>query len=97
SDHTALGFGISYWNLRTRRHGPTARIGVVPVYFNYYFQTGLHRWFLTAGVDAIWAAAKYNTDHTFEAGGAAGVGGGGWELRTRKGFLLRLAAYGIAG
>ena len=98
SERFALGAGFSYGNMsRHRFHSSTASLTVIPVYGNYYFESGINRGFVTAGADILSASQTLNGAQTFRSSGGAAVFGGGYEYRGVSGFLFRGASYVIVG
>ena len=88
----AAGIGAGY--ISTTRNRVEASATLVPIYANAYLLTGKHRPFLTAGVTLI--SAKLSDDNeTLQGNGNITTLGGGYELRTENGFLMRIAGYSV--
>jgi hypothetical protein len=95
TDDVAVGAGLSTYSFTSG--DSDARVTFIPVYANYYFTPGEHRWFATAGVDLIHASGNVGQDEKVSGSGAAGILGAGYEYRGDSGFLFRAAPYLLVG
>jgi len=94
-DDVALGVGASTYSFSSG--ASNARVTFVPVYANYYFTPGEHRWFASGGVNLIHASGSIDQDEKISGSGAAGILGGGYEFRGDNGFLFRASPYVFVG
>jgi hypothetical protein len=94
-DDIALGAGLSTYSFSSGNS--TARVTFLPVYANYYFTPGEHRWFASGGVNLIHASGKIDQNEKISGSGAAGILGGGYEFRGDNGFLFRATPYVFVG
>jgi hypothetical protein len=100
SDQFAVGVGFSYWTLSDLFS--TINVLIIPVYGNFYFNTGPHRAYLTGGLDIAYVSASDTSGLGDGLGSitASGVGvvlGGGYEFRGDGGFLFRASPYFVIG
>jgi len=96
-DRLAIGIGASYWNTTSWWSNINYGATIIPIYGNYYFMTGLNRFFLTAGGDLVFVNPTLNSNNVFQSSGGAAVVGGGYEYRGSRGLLFRVAPYIIIG
>lgn len=94
-DDIAVGAGLSTYSFSSGTSN--ARLTFVPVYANYYFTPGEHRWFASGGVNLIHASGSIDKDEKISGSGAAGILGGGYEFRGDSGFLFRATPYVFVG
>lgn len=95
TDDFALGAGFSSYSVSSGNSNAKALI--FPIYGNYYFTGGPHRWFATAGANVISASGNLDGDAQISGSGVAGTLGGGYEYRGDSGFLFRAAPYVFVG
>lgn len=95
TDDLALGVGASSYSFSSG--ASNARVTFVPVYANYYFTPGEHRWFGSGGVNLIHATGSLDQGEKISGSGAAGILGGGYEFRGENGFLFRASPYIFVG
>lgn len=95
NDDIALGAGFSHQSYSAGNSDATVMI--VPVYANYYFTPGNHRWFATAGANVVHASGRVDSEEKVSGSGIGGVLGGGYEYRGDSGFLFRAAPYLMVG
>ena len=91
----ALGAGAANYSISSGTSNASAWI--IPLYANYYFTQGTHRFFGTAGANAIFASGKIDGESKVGGSGLAGVLGGGYEFRADNGFLFRASPYAFVG
>lgn len=91
-----LAAGVGFGYMSATRNRIDASVSLVPVYANAYFLTGKHRPFVTAGVTFINATVS-DDNETFRGSGNVVTLGGGYELRTEGGFIMRVAGYSVRG
>ncbi len=95
TDDIALGAGVSTYSISAG--SASASAWIIPVYANYYFTQGSHRWFASGGANLIFASSNVGSDEKISGSGVAGVLGGGYEYRGDSGFLFRAAPYVFVG
>ena len=94
-DNLALGAGLSTYSLSS---GETrASTWVLPVYANYYFNQGEHRFFATGGLSLISVSGQTSESNQIKGSGLGGTLGIGYEYKSRDGFLFRAAPYLMLG
>ena len=97
TDHISLGIGIGTWSMRNWWTGYSATVTAVPLFADYYFNNKPGRGYISAGVEWISVSQDGPNNNTFDNNGVAGVFGGGYEIRSNSGLLLRLGGYLIVG
>lgn len=94
-DDVALGIGASTYSFSSGTS--SANVTFIPLYANYYFTPGEHRWFASGGVNLIHASGTLDQSEKISGSGAAGIIGGGYEFRGESGFLFRASPYVFVG
>lgn len=95
TDDVAVGAGVSTYSISSG--SASASAWLFPIYANYYFTQGPHRWFASGGANLIFASGSVGGDEKVSGSGVAGVLGGGYEYRGDSGFLFRAAPYVFVG
>lgn len=102
SDELAAGVGIGAVPLQTvGGMDLNQSTGVVPIYVNYYFQREQNSPFATFGADVLLSSSAKGRKSTygdveFSSSSVIPTFGLGFESRTDRGFLFRVAGYGLA-
>lgn len=95
TNDVALGAGLSRYSVSSGDSSASA--WVIPLYANYYFNEGKHRFFGTGGANLLLASGTIGDDSKVSGSGLAGVVGGGYEFKADNGFLFRAAPYLFVG
>ncbi len=94
-DNIAIGAGFS--NITLSAGTSSASATFIPLYGNYYFTGGNHRWFGTGGMTLIHTTGKIDSESKVSGTGLAAIFGAGYEYRGDSGFLFRINPYLFVG